>query len=63
MNNMIAEKFIHIQLTDRERYKLLVLLSFLMEEDAIEELIKERTKVFSKEVLLEIVKELYESLK
>ena len=60
---MITEKLIQIQLTDRERYKLMILLSFLMEEDAIEELLKERTEVFSKESLLEIVKELYESLK
>ena len=63
MNNMITEKLTRIQLTDRERYKLMILLSFLMEEDAIEELLKERTEVFSKESLLEIVKELYESLK
>ena len=63
MNNMITEKLTRIQLTDRERCKLMILLSFLMEEDAIEELLKERTKVFSKESLLEIVKELYESLK
>ena len=63
MNNMITEKLTRIQLTDRERYKLMILLSFLMEEDAIEELLKERTEVFSKESLQEIVKELYESLK